>query len=373
MSAVLISPKMVGSSSRYEPDKLEAVKKFARMMPKVELHVHLEGTFLPERVIEIAQRNGIELPERYNTLEKLQQAYVFKDLFSFLDLYAVCASTLQTEKDFEELTLDYLKAAHHQGIAHTEIFVGFQLHMDRGIEFPTVLNGVKAAMRKAEAVWGITSSIILDIDRGKSEASAIELFNQAFDEDGRPISPIIGVGLAYAENDKNPPSKFTELYKKAHDAGMLATAHAGEAFGPEYVREAIEKLKVHRIDHGVRSIEDRDTIKLLAKTRIPLTVCPLSNICLKVYKDLSHHPFKKLIDSGVVVTVNSDDPAYFGGGMNDNYDAVIDAYRLSLEDVYQLGRNSINASRLPNVRKESLLRDLDRIYHEFRVWIRSRL
>ncbi|HUD02358.1 MAG TPA: adenosine deaminase [Rhabdochlamydiaceae bacterium] len=364
MASVLMSPKM-DSSKKYELDKSEAVK-LAREMTKVELHVHLEGTFLPERVMEIAKRNGIKLPERYDTLEKLKQAYVFKDLFSFLDLYAVCASTLQNETDFEELTLDYLKSAHHQGVAHAEIFVGFQLHMDRGIEFPTVLNGVKAAMKKAEAAFGITSSIILDIDRGKSEDSAIELFNKAFDKDGRPISPIIGVGLAYAENDKNPPSKFTELYKKVHEAGMLATAHAGEAFGPEYVREAIEKLNVHRIDHGVRSVEDINTIKLLAEKKIPLTVCPLSNICLKVYQDLNHHPFKELINAGVVVTVNSDDPAYFGGGINDNYDAVIDAYHLSLEDVYRLGQNSINASRLPNARKESLLKDLDRLYQKFR-------
>lgn len=225
----------------------------------------------------------------------------------------MCFRPLQTEKDFEELTLDYLKSAHDQGIVHSEIFVGFQLHMDRGIEFPTVLNGIKAAMEKAE------------------------------------------------------------LYKQVHDAGILATAHAGEAFGPEYVQEAIEKLKVHRIDHGVRSIEDRETIKLLAETRIPLTVCPLSNICLKVYKDFNHHPFKQLMDSGVVVTVNSDDPAYFGGNINDNYDAVIDAYRLRIEDVYQLGRNSINASRLPKEKKESLLKDLDRIYHESRIRIRSRL
>jgi adenine deaminase len=366
MSVYLEGPT-VCSSGKYELDRSKAIKKFAHVMPKVELHVHLEGTFLPERVMEIAKRNGIKLPERYDTLEKLKQAYVFKDLFSFLDLYAVCASTLQTEKDFEDLTLDYLKFAHSQGIAHAEIFVGFQLHMDRGIEFPTVLNGVKAAMKNAEAAFGITSSIILDIDRGKSETSAIELFNMAFDRDGQPISPIIGVGLAYAENDKNPPSKFTELYKKVHEVGMLATAHAGEAFGPEYVQEAIEKLKVHRIDHGVRSVEDKNTVKLLSEKRIPLTVCPLSNICLKVYKDFNHHPFKQLIDANVIVTVNSDDPAYFGGGINDNYDAIIDAYHLSLEDVYRLGQNSINASRLPNERKESLLKDLDNIYKAYSV------
>lgn len=346
-------------------NSIETVKDFVRKIPKVELHVHLEGTYLPERVLAIADRNSILLPDEYNSLDKIKNAYIFKDLFNFLELYSVCASTLQTEYDFEELTMDYLKSAYKQGIVHSEIFVGFQLHMDRGVEFGTVLSGIKSAIDKAESEFGITASIILDVDRGKTEISALHLLNHAFDSNNCLVNPIIGVGLAYAENELNPPSKFIELYRKVHQMKMFATAHAGEAFGPVYIQEAIEKLNVHRIDHGVRAIEDNKLVQFLVDKQIPLTVCPLSNICLKVYKDLAHHSIKSLMDRGVMITINSDDPAYFGGGIIENYDAIIETFNLSLENVYTLARNSIIASNLGGPRKNSLLEDLEMKYNLF--------
>jgi adenosine deaminase len=348
-----------------QPQSLDKVQAFALQMPKVELHVHLEGTFSPELVMKIAQRNGIALPDRYNSLEKLQQAYVFKDLFSFLDLYTVCASVLKTEEDFRELTLEYLDSARKQGIVHAEIFVGFQTHMKNGVEFATVLNGVEAAMKEAAARMGITSSIILDIDRDDSEASAIDVLNRAIASNSRLI---VGVGLAYAENAQNPPRKFSELYRRVHDAGLRATAHAGEAFGPEYVEEAIEQLKVHRIDHGVRSIEDDRVVQMLVDRKIPLTVCPLSNICLKVFEDMEYHPIHALMKKGVIVTINSDDPAYFGGGIEENYNAVIDQFRLSIDDVYLLGKNAVYASFLSPGRKDNLLKQLDEVYRRTTSW-----
>lgn len=350
---------IVQSPSQSDKRVFNKTMEFVHLMPKVEMHVHLEGTFSPERVIQIAARNGITLPDQYSTLDELKKAYEFKDLFSFLELYTICASTLQTERDFEELTFDYLTAAQAQGVSHAEIFVGFQIHMNRGIEFSTVFNGVRAAMKEAELKLGITSSLILDVDRGQSQEDAIELLNKALNcEKGI----IIGVGLAYAENNENPPVKFMDLYQRAREAGLRTTAHAGEAFGPEYVKQAIQKLNVDRIDHGVRSLEDEETIQLLVEKQIPLTICPQSNVCLKVCKDIKHHPLKILMERGVMVTVNSDDPAYFGGGIEQNYAAVIEALDLSLEDVYCLGKNSISASFLDSARKESMLKELEAVY-----------
>lgn len=333
----------------------EQVIQFAKQMPKVELHLHLEGTLRPEQVIKFSKRNKIDLPEAYNTLEKLKKAYVFKDLFSFLDLYVLCASVLKTEQDFEELMFDYLEDAHKQNIVHAEIAVGYPTHLNNGIPFDTIQNGILAGMKKAKDKYGITASIIIDIDRGHPEAEAEKILELCKPHIGKSI---VAIGLAFAENKSNNPGKFKNVYEKAHKLGLNKTAHAGEAMGPEYVREAVEVLKTERIDHGVRVLEDPAVVKLVADKHIALTVCPLSNVCLKVFPSLEESPLRKLI-SEVTVTINSDDPAYFASNMNDNYAAIIKSHHLTLEEVYQLGKNSIQASFLPSSEKQRLLNQLD--------------
>lgn len=336
---------------------------FARKMPKVEMHIHFEGSFKPENVIKIAERNKIQLPEQYNSLEKLKKAYVFKDLFSFLDLYAVCASVIKTEQDFEELMYDYLQDAHNQNICHAEIFVGYQLHLNNGIEFATIQNGILAGMKKAKENLGITSSIILDIDRGHSEFEAEKLLEMAASHIGKSI---VGIGLAYAENKNNTPSKFKNCYEKAHRLGLHKTAHAGEAMGAESVQEAVEVLDVKRIDHGVRVLENINVVKMLAQKNIALTVCPLSNVCLQVYPSLAAHRIRELIDNKLIVTINSDDPAYFGGNLNDNFEAIIKEHNFSLDEIYVLGKNSILASFLSNEEKQRLVERLDNLYKQYK-------
>lgn len=332
--------------------------EFACKMPKVELHLHLEGTFKPEMVMKFAKRNKVQLPETYNTLEKLKKAYVFKDLFSFLDLYTSCAGVIRTEQDFEELVYDYLKDAHHQNIVHAEIAVGYPTHLDNGVPFETIQNGVERGMARAKKEFGITSSIIIDINRGHSEAEAEKILDLCKPYIGKSI---VAIGLAFAENKANNPGKFKNVYEKAQALGLRKTAHAGEAMGAEYVREAVEVLKTERIDHGVRVLEDPQVVELVAGKHIALTVCPLSNVALKVYPSLEKDRLRELI-SKVTVTINSDDPAYFAGNLNDNFTAIIETHHFTLEEVYQLGKNSILASFLPDAEKQRLTKQLDSFY-----------
>lgn len=340
----------------------ETIIHFACRMPKVELHLHLEGTFKPEMVMKIAKRNNLQLPEAYNSLEKLKKAYVFKDLFSFLDLYTLCGGVLRTSRDFEELMFDYLQDAHHQNIVHAEIAVGYPTHLGNGVPFETIQNGVLAGMEKARKKFGITSSIIIDIDRGQPEAEAEKILNLCKPHIGKSI---VAIGLAYAENKNNNPGKFKNVYEKAQKLGLNKTAHAGEAMGADFVREAVEVLKVERIDHGVRVLEDPSTLNLLVEKNIAITTCPLSNVCLKVYPTMAANRLRELIASDVIVTINSDDPAYFGGNLNENFKAIIKEFHFTLEEVYQLGKNSILASLLPNTEKDRLIEQLDSFYKQY--------
>lgn len=346
-------------------NKLETVINFACKMPKVELHLHLEGTLKPELVIKFASRNKIQLPEGYNTLEKLKKAYVFKDLFSFLDLYTSCAGVLRTSRDFEELMFDYLQDAHHQNIVHAEIAVGYPTHLDNGVAFDTIQNGILAGMQRAQEAYGITSSIIIDINRGHTETEAEKILNLCKPHIGKSI---VAIGLAFAENKNNNPGKFKNVYEKAKLLGLNKTAHAGEAMGAEYVKEAVEVLKAERIDHGVRVLEDPNVVKLLVEKNIAVTTCPLSNVCLKVFPSLAANRLRELIESNVIVTINSDDPAYFDGNLNANFKAIIKEHHFSLAEVYQLGKNSILVSFLPNNDKQRLLDQLDTAYTRSKSW-----
>jgi adenosine deaminase len=346
-------------------DTQEKIIHFACKMPKVELHLHLEGTFKPEKVMEIAKRNNLQLPESYNSLEKLKKAYVFKDLFSFLDLYTLCGGVIRTSRDFEELMFDYLSDAYNQNIVHAEIAVGYPTHLGNGVPFDTIQNGVLAGMEKAKDKYGITSSIVIDIDRGGTEAEAEKILDLCKPHIGKSI---VAIGLAYAENKNNNPGKFKNVYEKAHKLGLNKTAHAGEAMGADFVQEAVEVLKAERIDHGVRVLEDPSVVKLLVDKKIALTTCPLSNVCLKVYPSMSANRLRELIASNVIVTINSDDPAYFGGNLNENFKAIINELDFTLEEVYQLGKNSIIAAFLPTKEKDRLIEQLDNLYDRSKYW-----
>ncbi|MCK4319894.1 adenosine deaminase [Candidatus Micrarchaeota archaeon] len=315
------------------------IKDFIKKMPKAELHLHIEGTLEPELMFKMAKRNDVEIP--YKCVKSLKQAYNFNNLQEFLDIYYQGAKVLKEEKDFYELTLDYLKKAKKQNIKHTEIFFDPQTHTLRGIEFEIVINGIKKALVTAKRDMGITSKIIMCFLRHLSEEDAFKTLEEAL-----PYKKwITAVGLDSSEMG-NPPSKFKRVFEKAIKEGFYTTAHAGEEGPPQYIWEALELLKVSRIDHGNRCMEDKKLIKELVQRRIPLTICPLSNVKLKVVKKINLHPIKKMMAKGLLVTVNSDDPAYFGGYVNENYLAIQKALSLTKEEIGTLGKNSFEASFL---------------------------
>lgn len=323
-----------------------------RALPKAELHVHIEGTFEPELMFEIARRNGVAIP--YPDVETLRRAYDFHNLQSFLDIYYAGASVLLHEQDFYDLTAAYLVRCREDNVVHTEIFFDPQTHTARGVAFDTVLNGILRACRDAEAKWGITSSLIMCFLRHLSEADAFATLEQAL-----PYKQhIIGVGLDSSEVG-HPPSKFTRVFERARAEGFLAVAHAGEEGPPQYVYEALDLLKVERIDHGVRAEEDDVLMRRLIAEQMPLTVCPLSNLKLKVVSELARHNLHRMLGRGVLVTVNSDDPAYFGGYMNQNFADVADALDLSENDIRALCKNSFKASFLCEDKKEMWCRRVD--------------
>jgi adenosine deaminase len=312
---------------------------FLRGLPKAELHVHIEGTLEPELMFAIARRNGV--PLRFGDVEEARRAYRFRDLQSFLDIYYEGAEVLRAERDFYELTAAYLERAASEGVRHTEAFFDPQTHTARGVAFETVVRGIHRALADAEARFGLTSKLILCFLRHLSEREASRTLEEAL-----PFRDWIhGVGLDSSEAG-NPPSKFEAVFASAREAGFLAVAHAGEEGPPEYIREALERLKVLRIDHGVRCTEDPALVEELAAARIPLTVCPLSNVRLGVFATLARHNLKQLLDRGLCVTVNSDDPAYFGGYVAENYRAAAGALGLSRQDIVQLAKNSFEASFL---------------------------
>ena len=319
-------------------------RELIQSLPKAELHVHIEGTFEPELMFEIAQRNQVDIP--YASVDDLKKAYDFHNLQSFLDIYYAGANVLLHEQDFYDLTYAYFQKCKEDNVVHTEIFFDPQTHTDRGVAFETVINGIERACQDAKKNLGISSYLIMCFLRHLSEEAAFETLAQA-----KPYQDkIIGVGLDSSEVG-HPPSKFERVFSEAKAQGYLIVAHAGEEGPPEYIWEALDLLKVNRIDHGVRSEEDEKLMVRLIAEKMPLTVCPLSNLKLCVIDDMQQHNIKRLLDQGVNVMVNSDDPAYFGGYMNDNFYAITDALDLSSQDIRQLASNSFQASFLPESEK----------------------
>ncbi len=314
-----------------------ATEAFIRQLPKAELHLHLEGSLEPELMFELAKRNGIELP--YASADEVRAAYEFTDLQSFLDIYYQCADVLRTEQDFYDMTWAYLLHCQQDGVVHTEPFFDPQTHTDRGIAFETVITGIHRALQDGEAKLNITSGLILCFLRHLSEEAAFATLDEA-----KPhLDKIIGVGLDSSEVE-HPPEKFARVFDAAGELGLHRVAHAGEEGPAEYIDTALARLQVERIDHGVRCVDDPELVEALAKTRIPLTVCPLSNTRLKVYEAMTEHPILTLLEKGLCVTVNADDPAFFGGYLVDNYMALVSALSLTEEQAIALAANSIEAA-----------------------------
>ena len=289
----------------------DQIIEFIKKVPKAELHLHIEGTLEPEHMFELAKRNNVSIP--YNNVEEVKSAYNFKNLDSFLNIYYQGSKVLIHEKDFFDLTWAYILKCKEDNIVHTEIFFDPQSHLDRGISFDIVINGISKALDKANLEFGLTSKIIMCFLRHLDEESGFKVLDQAL----KYKNKIVGVGLDSSELG-NPPKKFEKLFQKARDEGFLTVAHAGEEGPPEYIWDSINLLKVKRIDHGVQSLKDEKLVDLLIKKQIPLTVCPLSNIKLCVFDKIENHNLKKMLNKGLRVMVNSDDPAYFGGYLNKN-------------------------------------------------------
>ncbi|WP_409423003.1 adenosine deaminase [Pseudaeromonas sp. ZJS20] len=327
------------------------MKQFIAALPKVELHLHIEGTLEPELMFALAKRNGISLP--YADVAALATAYDFHNLQSFLDLYYQGAAVLQTEQDFFDLTWAYLVRCHEQHVVHTEVFFDPQTHLVRGIDMGTVVGGITAALDKAEQQWGISSCLILCFLRHLSEADALATLEAAIPY----LDKIQGVGLDSSEVG-NPPSKFVQVFARARALGLKAVAHAGEEGPASYIWEALDQLQVCRVDHGVRSTDDPRLIARLAEEQIPLTVCPLSNTRLKVFDQMADHSILRLLDQDVCVTVNSDDPAYFGGYMQENFEALAKDLKASKEQLRQLALNGVQASWMPSLRKKRLIGEI---------------
>ncbi|UJF17794.1 adenosine deaminase [Vibrio sp. SS-MA-C1-2] len=324
------------------------MKSFIRSLPKVELHLHIEGTLEPELLFTLAKRNNLTIP--YNSPESLREAYNFDCLQSFLDLYYQGANALQTEQDFYDLTWHYLLRCQEDNVIHTEIFFDPQTHTERGISFDTVLNGIHRALQDGLNQLNISSQIIACFLRHLPEQSAIETFQSIAQHQDK----IIAVGLDSSEQG-HPPAKFKHVFELARNAGFLTVAHAGEEGPAQNITDAIELLHINRIDHGVRCTDDANLVNTLIKKQIPLTVCPLSNLKLAVFDDMKQHNIVELLRQGVNVTINSDDPAYFGGYMTDNFLAVSQAHPMSKKEVAQFTINAINASFIPDALKEHYL------------------
>lgn len=332
------------------------IEALIRQMPKAELHLHIEGTLEPELMFALAQRNNV--PLRFSSVEEVRRAYDFHNLQSFLDIYYEGAAVLIHEEDFYDLARAYLDRVARENVRHVEIFFDPQTHTERGIPFETVIKGLHRALKDAEYLWGMSSRLILCFLRHLSEEDAMRTLEQAL-----PFKQwITAVGLDSSEVG-HPPVKFKSVFDRARNEGLLTVAHAGEEGPPEYIWEALDLLKVSRIDHGVRCIEDPKLVERLVKEQVPLTVCPLSNIKLRVFDVMADHNLKTLLHKGLRVTVNSDDPSYFGGYVTENYLACQQALDLSRADLIRLAKNSFEASFLPAAEKEKhlkVLSDLER-------------
>ena len=377
---------------------LKTITDYIRCAPKAELHLHIEGSFEPELVFQIADRNGLEVkierpapandadqaaieklskkaqaiglsPQRsddggikivFDTPEQLGQAYDFDNLQEFLDIYYAGMNVLQTQQDFYDLTMAYLKKCHEQNVQHVEIFFDPQGHTCRGVSFETVINGIDNALQDGEVQFGISAALIMSYLRHLSEEDALNTWQEAQPH----LDKFIGVGLDSSELG-HPPSKFTFAFALARTAGKKLVAHAGEEGPPAYVYEALDLLNIDRVDHGNRSLEDPALVARLVHEGKALTVCPLSNDRLQVVADMHDHPIKKMLDLGLMATINSDDPAYFGGYMNENFEAIQQALDLSIDDVYTLITNSIKGSFAPETRKAALLEAIEVFHNDF--------
>ncbi len=316
----------------------------ARAIPKAELHIHIEGSLEPELIFQLAQRNGVALA--YPSVEALRAAYAFTDLQSFLDIYYAGASVLLQPQDFHDMAWAYFLRAKADNVVHTELFFDPQTHTARGVPMATVIEGLSGACQRAETELGISSALILCFLRHLREEDAVATLEAAL-----PYREhFIGVGLDSSELG-HPPEKFERVFARCRELGLKVVAHAGEEGPPEYMWQAIDLLKVQRIDHGVAALQDPLLMAELAHTRLPLTVCPLSNLKLCVVNDLRDHGLKTMLDAGLCVTINSDDPAYFGGYMNANFEQTVQALQLSREDVVQLAKNSFEASFISDQRR----------------------
>jgi adenine deaminase len=323
-------------------------------LPKAELHLHLEGSLEPELMFALAQRNGLEIP--YKSVEEIRAAYDFSNLQDFLDIYYVGMNVLVQEQDFFDLTWAYLSRVREDNVRHVEVFFDPQGHTDRGIAFDTVMTGITRALDQAQAEWGMTSKLILCFLRHLSEEAAFETLDMA-----KPwLHRIDGVGLDSSELG-HPPSKFQRVFDAAGSLGLLRVAHAGEEGPPEYVLEALDLLHVDRLDHGNRSLEDEALTRRLAESGITLTVCPLSNLRLCGIPRLEDHPLKRMLAAGLHATVNSDDPAYFGGYVNDNFVRTTEAIGLTAEEIITLARNSFEGSFLSEAEKVVHLAEIDAV------------
>ncbi len=329
-------------------NNLDNIINFINKVPKAELHLHIEGSLEPELMFKLSKRNKVEIP--FKSVEEIKSAYNFKNLDSFLKIYYEGSNVLITEEDFFDLTWEYILRCKNDNIVHTEIFFDPQSHTERGIEFDVVINGINKALKKANSDFGITSKIIMCFLRHLDEDPCFEVLNQAL----RHKDKIIGVGLDSSEKG-NPPQKFKKLFETAIQEGFLTVAHAGEEGPPEYIWDSLNLLKVKRIDHGVQCLRDDKLVETLKQKNIPLTVCPLSNIKLCVFEKLENHNLKKMLDKGLRVMVNSDDPAYFGGYLNKNLIETSKALNLNMADVRVLIQNSFKSSFLDENSKNNWL------------------
>jgi adenosine deaminase len=333
----------------------QQLRALVQGMPKAELHIHIEGSLEPELIFQLAERNGVKLS--YPSVDALRAAYAFTDLQSFLDIYYAGASVLLKEQDFYDMTMAYLRRAEADNVRHAEIFFDPQTHTDRGVDFGTAINGIYRACQDSP----VSASLIMCFLRHLSEEEAFKTLEQSL-----PFrDKFIGVGLDSSESG-HPPEKFARVFARCHELGLHVVAHAGEEGPPEYIRTALDLLQVERIDHGVRCLEDAALVQRLAREKMPLTVCPLSNIKLCVFDEMAQHNLGRLIDAGLMVTINSDDPAYFGGYMNANFEAAFDALNLTREHAMLLSRNGFEASFLDMHTKQALLQEVDTYFKEHR-------
>ncbi len=321
------------------------LKEFIKKSPKAELHLHIEGTLEPELMFFLAKRNNVEIP--FKNIDDVKEAYNFSNLDSFLKIYYEGAKVLVEEQDFFDLTWAYILKCKENNIVHTEIFFDPQTHTDRGIDFDKVINGIFNAFKKGEKEFGLSFKIIMCFLRHLNEEECFKTLDNAL----RHKDKIFGVGLDSSEKG-NPPKKFEKLFKKALENELITVAHAGEEGPPEYIWEALNLLNVHRIDHGVQCLKDEKLVEILSKSQIPLTVCPLSNIKLRVFNSLKEHNLKKMLEKKLMVMVNSDDPAYFGGYLNKNFIEIQEALNLSYEQVKTLLINSFKSSFLKDNKKK---------------------